>query len=252
MGIDYLNWKKQKRDGAIAMDEQLRHPDGSICHAKSEESCPILNKAKKASEADALEAKADSEAMEAIKEGDDPEREGIVPVAIEDLATFAEGSTNSKYRKARNEAFKKIKELNLGDGSYELGDPPKKVTHKGNDGKEHDGFADGFQVSFQTTNGEGFDRESKDLLMSDEDYDKNVEALSAETGSKPYVGVFGGIPEISFRCDTYKQAMAIARRFNQVSIANNFRITIDKFNRLTFPKNKKYNWRENQTFKAEK
>lgn len=250
MGIDYLNWKKQKRDGAITMDEQLRHPDGSICHAKSEESCPILNKAKKASEADALEAKASEEDMKKISIGDDPQRKGIIAVDVADLATFSEGSTKSKYRNARNAVYKQIKDFNLGDGSYVIGDPPKKVTHKV-DGEDKPGFADGYQVSFQTTNGEGFDRESKDLMMSDEDYDKTVEDLSAETGSDPYVGLFGGVPEISFRCETLEQAMDIARRYNQISIANNAQIAQEMFDDdMTFPHNPEYNWRENQVFKA--
>ena len=134
-------------------------------------------------------------------------------------------------------------------GSYPLDNPTKKVTHIDAAGKEVDGFADGWQVSFQTTNGEGFNKRAGDgTFMEDEDYDKTVERLIKETGSKPYLGVFGNIPEISFRCNTMAQAKAIAKEFNQVSIANNKRIAAGIFDRFTFPKTKSYDWTKNQTF----
>ena len=44
------------------------------------------------------------------------------------------------------------------------------------------------------------------------------------------------------------EGTAIAKEFNQVSIANNKRIAAGIFDRFTFPKNKSYDWTKNQTF----
>ena len=153
----------------------------------------------------------------------------------------------------RNVGFARLQELkSLGkdiDGTYPLSNPTEKVQHLGKDGKMHDGFADGWQVSFQTTNGEGFNKKvDNGLMLSDEMYDSIVDELVEKTGSQPYLGVFGDIPEISFRCDSKKQAKEIAEKYNQVSIANNKRIAAGIFDGRTFPKTKGYDWRKNQTF----
>ena len=76
-------------------------------------------------------------------------------------------------------------------------------------------FDDGYQVAFQTSisevQGNGY--------ISDTEYDKLVQELSKQTGSKPYIGVFEK-PEVSFHCKTFQEAMDIAKRFNQQSIFN--------------------------------
>ena len=199
-----------------------------------------------------VETEATPKEFEAIKRGEDPETDNVRPVMLSELSTVTDGSTESKYRKQRNAAYrelmlKKDKEGADINGSYPLSDPTHKVQHIGEDGQLHDGFKDGFQVSFQTTNGEGYNP-SRKLKLTDEEYDKIVDELIKETGSEPYLGVFGNIPEISFRCDTYEQAMDIAKRYNQVSIADNERIAHDIFDMYTFPQNPDYDWRDNQTF----
>lgn len=199
--------------------------------------------------------KADQEEMYKLEQGDDPESGNFTGVEIGDLATFTPGSTSSKYRQMRNAVFTDITRRQASgeeglDGSYSFGPPPHKVTHTGEDGEQHDGYADGFQVSFQTTNGEGFNKEREDLQMSDEEYDRTVDELASLTGSEPVVGIFGGIPEISFRCDTLEQAMELAKKYNQVSIADNARICADIWDAMTFPKNPMYDWTRNQTYKT--
>ena len=238
----------------IAQDAQVvrEHPDGSPCYAKREEDCPIMNQAKKADEADKLEKVATPESMEKIKVGQDPEQDGIVPVSIDDVPTMKE--TNSKYRRMRNEAYRQILSSGTGDGTYPLDDPSHKVQHRNANGELVDGFADGFSFSFQTTNGEGFNESPERPRMSDDDYDRTTEEIMAATGSKAYVGVFGGIPEISFWVKTKKEAREFAKKYNQVSIANNARIAKGKFENpiLTFPPNIDYDWKNNQTFKSSK
>lgn len=237
-----------------------KHPDGTPCRAKSPETCPKFAKEKHALiDQDALDPVANvqlhssAKEFEAIRKGDDPETKNVRAVRRDECTTMGVGSTKSKYREKRNEAFANLlKYASKGkdiSGSYPLDNPTQKVTHINDKGEEVDGFADGWQVSFQTTNGEGFNKRADNgAFLSDEDYDKTVERLIKETGSKPYLGVFGNIPEISFRCDSFAQAKAIAQEFNQVSIANNKRIAANIFDRYTFPKNKKYDWMRNQTF----
>lgn len=249
MSGNYYDWrfKTSPANVSVAMDDDngIKHPDGSKCEAKSPETCPILRAAKKDDEADKLEGVATKKSMEAIRVGADPNQDEIVPVTMDDLPTFKE--TNSKYRKLRNEAYKQIIESGNGDGSYPLDNPSAKVRHKRPNGEMKDGFADGFSVSFQTTNGEGFNGGPQ---MSDDEYDRITDEICKATGSKAYVGVFGGIPEISFRVNTLEEAMAIAEKYNQVSIADNARIADDIWDDNTFPRNGKYDWKRNQTFKA--
>ena len=76
-------------------------------------------------------------------------------------------------------------------------------------------FNDGFQVSFQTSVSEG----EGDGAVSDEEYDKVVNELRQRTGSKPYVGVFDEA-ETSFYCTSRRQAMIIAKQYNQMSVLN--------------------------------
>lgn len=75
-------------------------------------------------------------------------------------------------------------------------------------------FKSGYQVAFQTVTSE---KKDSKLYLTDSEYDKLVNDLRNETGSEPFVGVFGS-PEISFRCRSMKQAMQIAKRYNQLSV----------------------------------
>lgn len=256
---DYLN-SQNKRD-AVSMDAMpngYKHPDGTPCRAKSPKTCPFFkeeeHEAVKIDDLDPVarvQTETTEEEFAGISKGEDPGSPNVRPVEPSELDTLTEGSTNSKYRKMRNEAFDALQKRKAAgenvDGTYPLSDPTHKVQHKGADGEMHDGFADGFQVSFQTTNGEGFNRKSG-KRMSDEDYDRTVDEIAKETGSEPYLGVFGAIPEVSFRCDTLEKAMEIAKKYNQVSIADNARIAADIWDSYTFPANPDYDWRENQTF----
>ena len=188
------------------------HPNGSPCRAKSPETCPFYSKDKHDDvKQDALDPvanvqlKSTAQEFNAIRKGDNPKSPNVRAVSPDELTTMKVGSTQSKYREMRNFAFdtllkKKASGKNI-DGTYPLSDPEHKVTHKDADGEEVPGFEDGWQVSFQTTNGEGFNKRANDgAYMSDEDYDRTVEELVARTGSIPYLGVFGDIPEISFNC----------------------------------------------------
>ncbi len=73
-----------------------------------------------------------------------------------------------------------------------------------------------WQVAFQTTSSE---KEGNKLYISDEEYDRLVDEVSKETGSKPYLGKFE-VPEISFVCDNFKKAKEIMYRYDQHSIWN--------------------------------
>jgi len=116
---------------------------------------------------------------------------------IELAPTFQEGGTKSKYREMRNKFIRSLIEKGE-DGTYDL-ETGKPVS-----------YDNGAQVSFQTTS-------SEDGGMSDEEYDKLVDSLSKETGSKPHLGSYG-VPEISFRCDTLEKALELGRKYNQESV----------------------------------
>ena len=225
---NFYNWMRKKRTESAAMDSDFGsdiladlenhdkrfHPngykDGSKCKYRDNLKVDQLD----ASET--VKAKGTVEELASIAQGESHGR--LKPVSVSEIPTVV-GNTNSRYRDIRNRCFQDIERRRLAgeknlDGSYPISDPSHKVQHMGADGKMYDGFANGFQVSFQTTNGEGFNPGGKARMMSDEEYDRTVEDLKKETGSEPYVGVFGGIPEISFRCDSLKQALDIARRYN--------------------------------------
>ena len=101
--------------------------------------------------------------------------------------------------------------------------------------------------------------------MSDQDYDALCEDLIAE-GYKPHVGVFGGIPEISFKVDSKDVAERIMRKYNQVSMWDNAQgayaalkdkdPTLSKDEKMmlwglaSIPNTGNYNWKENQVTKA--
>lgn len=67
-----------------------------------------------------------------------------------------------------------------------------------------------------------------------------MEELSRLTGSPPYLGIYGGIPELSFRCETRDLALKIAARYNQSCIADNARIVSGELDGESFPRNPGY------------
>lgn len=104
-------------------------------------------------------------------------------------------------------------------------------------------FPGGYQVSFQTSISEG----DGDGRLSDADYDRITEGLKRQTGSKAYIGVFDEA-ETSFHCKTYKEAMAIAKKYNQHSILNWHALNkyadaewTDEIRKMIFPRNPFYN-----------
>ena len=263
---NYYSYMYKLRSAKIALDAAsttgngYKHPNGTPCRASSIDTCPyyradehiaysidMLDKDKVGQ----VERGANNSEYSGIVQGIDPESPNVRPVAVSDLSTFS-GGTKSKFRGMRNKLFDFIKHHGVQDGTYPLEDIGEDATKESVEAKAQY-FNDGFQVSFQTTNGEGFNHESNDLTISDADYDKTVEELSKATGSKPYLGVFGGIPEVSFKAKTFEQAMDIAKRFNQVSICDNKKVSIavetdDWSDPMIFPSNPNYDWTENQTF----
>lgn len=262
--MGFIDWKQRRygsgMDGRSTPTGETLSEHRKHCKAKPG-NCPFE---RRLDEVDLVDRNATSAEHEAIERGIDPESPNVEPVPPSAIKTL--GKTESQFRNLRNEAFDLLAKMQAEgktdlDGTYPLpiGHPPKKVQHRTADGKMADGFADGFQVSFQTTNGEGFNparefgEDGKPLFMSDADYDETVDRLMRETGSKAYVGIFGGIPEVSFRCETLKQAMDIAKKYNQVSIANNAYIAAGKFDDPeTFPRNENYQWKDNQVFRMKK
>lgn len=106
------------------------------------------------------------------------------------------------FRAKRELHGTKLKNAPDGTYDYDTGDP---VSFKGE--KK-------FQVSFQTT---GTEDTGSDEYLTDEKYDDVVIQLSKETGSKPYLGKFETL-ETSFVCQSFEQAMSIAKKYNQMSI----------------------------------
>jgi hypothetical protein len=256
------------------MDESVgyKHPDGTPCKAKKQENCPFYKKdmqesveiddLKTPSEVSKVEKVATSGEMETIKRGGNPNEEKFEAVNPDDLTTMKPGSTNSKYRNMRNRLVEWVKNNNTGDGTYPLVDVgDAKATER----LEPVFYDDGYMVSFQTTNGEGFNKERRDLTMSDEDYDALVDDMIAELDAKPHVGVFGGIPEISFKVASKDMAERVAKKFNQVSYWDNAQgaaaakaeeegsMSATKIKRLwarASKANKDYNWKTNQVTKT--
>ena len=269
---NFYSWlDRQHHEEKAAMDEGYKHPDGSPCRAKNIENCPFYKQDMQESEeidnlpipdeVSNVEKIATAEEMEVIERGGNPNEEKFTAVVPEDLETMAEGSTQSRYRNMRNNLVKHVIDTKKGDGTYPLVD----VTDaKAAEELEPVYYDDGYMVSFQTTNGEGFNKSRKDLTMSDQDYDALCEDLIAE-GYKPHVGVFGGIPEISFKVDSKDVAERIMNKYNQVSIWDNAAASYaaSKDNDQTLSKVEKdalwgaaslenpfYDWKTNQVVKA--
>ena len=271
---NFWSWlERQNATEKAAMDEEAgyKHPDGTPCKAKKKENCPFYQKeVKESEEIDDLSSPSEvskvvsvatSSEMENIKRGGTPENQKFEKVTPEDLDTMQEESTRSKYRNMRNKLVKHVIDTQKGDGTYPLVDVTDEKVAKELEPVYYD---DGYMVSFQTTNGEGFNKQRKDLSMSDWDYDDLCEDLIAE-GYKPHVGVFGGIPEISFKVDSKDVAERIMKKYNPVSMWDNAkrsraaraekepgmsaRKIQQLWSRANIP-NPQYNWKENQVTKA--
>ena len=257
----------------VAMDEGtgFKHPDGSPCRAKDIRNCPYfkeevekaeaIDDLSKPSEVSKVESIATPSEMESIRRGGNPNEEKFDKVTPDDLDTMREGSTQSKYRNMRNKLVQHVIDTKKGDGTYPLVDV---TDEKAAEELKPVYYDDGYMVSFQTTNGEGFNKERKDLSMSDKAYDDLCDDLIAE-GYKPHVGVFGGIPEISFKVDSKDVAERIMKKYNQVSMWDNARgasaakaeanpnLSARKINRLWGRANilnPQYRWKEHQVTKT--
>ena len=271
---NFFSWMERTRGGEkVAMDEGtgFKHPDGSPCRAKDIRNCPYfkeevekageIDDLSKPSEVSKVESIATPSEMESIRKGGNPNEEKFDKVSPDDLDTMREGSTQSKYRNMRNKLVQHVIDTKKGDGTYPLVDV---TDEKAAEELKPVYYDDGYMVSFQTTNGEGFNKARKDLSMSDKAYDDLCDDLIAE-GYKPHVGVFGGIPEISFKVDSKDVAERIMKKYNQVSMWDNARgaaaLLAEKekklppedidnlWERANLP-NEEYVWKTNQVTKA--
>lgn len=164
--------------------------------------------------------------LAALGRGDDPGG-NYKPVDENDLPTLS-APTKSKYRGIRNSVKREIdaklaSNPNADDamGTYDVSSgKPVRVN-----------LTDGYQVSLQTTGGEGY---GGTHAVSDEEYDKTVDEICQKTGSKPFVGYYGGIPEISFHCKSLKEAMDIGNKYAQHTVCNNELASQGVFTENTF------------------
>ena len=274
-GDNFWSWLGRRSvEGRVAMDAMpngYKHPDGTPCKAKDKKNCPFfkgeiaeagkIDDLTTKSEVSKIIVKASPSEMSTIEHGGNPNEDKFDKVSPDDLATMKLGSTRSKYREMRNALVEYVSREGLGDGTYPLVDVAGKEAMKDFKAKYYD---DGYMVSFQTTNGEGYNRQRKDLFQKDEDYDALVEDLIAE-GYKPHVGVFGGIPEISFKVDSLEVADLLMKKYNQVSKWDNARgayaaeqddnpeLTKEDKDALWASANQlnpEYDWKTNQVVKA--
>lgn len=218
---NFYSWlDRQNAAEKAAMDEGVgyKHPDGTPCKAKKQENCPFYKKdmkesveiddLKTPSEVSKVETIATPEEMEDIEKGGNPNHEKFENVKPEDLATMSEGSTNSRYRKKRNDEFRRLVSEGRG-GTFNLENPDAPIDPP---------LTSGYMVTFQTTNGEGFDMSNDSLFISDEQYDKKVDEWKKKSGGRAFLGVFGDIPEISFCVEDLKTAIKLAEENNQIAI----------------------------------
>lgn len=119
----------------------------------------------------------------------------------QDLLDPTKASSGSKYRKLRDAQASKLNDV----GTFDLltGKP---ITNRNS----------GYQVSFQEATTESPEHGS---YISDEEYDRKVEALKKELGAEPELGHWDE-DEISFHCESLEKALEVARRHNQEAIWN--------------------------------
>ena len=194
--------------GSVAMDAEVmrKHPDGSPCYAKKEEDCPILNKAKKVDEADALNVSSTPERrhLSELYEKILPQVRELVPngdsidystleEAYEDFKEEATGLKEGDYtpasgsRERRNEIYEMHKDDLYASFDLVTG---KKVTDA--DGK--------WGVTFHTT--------SAEAEMDNRQYDDEVGKYEKVFSARPQVGVYEGACEISYCCGSLTKALA--------------------------------------------
>ena len=113
----------------------------------------------------------------------------------------AGGYPEKDYQAVTDKVDKVIKANGNKDGSYDL-----------RTGKPLN-FTDGYGVSFQVNKAPGVRRDYKD-----EEYDRYVYECSQRSGSMPFVGNYNGVAEISFNCKSKKEALKMAKDYNQESI----------------------------------
>lgn len=232
----------------IAQDEEAvrKHPDGSECHAKSAETCPILNQAKKADETDDLGnggAASQGSATPAAAEPSHPEDKRDRHLAelksiledpkVQQAIPAIKGMTFNGLAAAYDAVGKEYEELekNLGT-DYMRGtraaadkvaaDHPGQNFHTftmdGRDRNEELEQMDVWGVTFHTTR---MNKPDDPGYVNDEDYDRRVAMLDKVSGSDgPNVGIFQGKPEISVACPSMEKALAQMVRFEQNSIYN--------------------------------
>ena len=97
-----------------------------------------------------------------------------------------------------------------GEGTYDY-DTGKRVE-----------LSDGYMVTFhQNEPDKNGHYKSHYGRYTAEEYDKLTNEFVKENGAEVFVGVFDNEPEISFKVRTEKQAMALARKYNQKSYWDN-------------------------------
>lgn len=182
---NFYSWlERQNAVTKTAMDESApangyTHPDGKPCHASTVKNCPKF----KAEVHELEDAEVAYESIEEKKSNDSP---------------TPPPTKHTGYRALRDALAKSVTE----DGTYDLttGKPRSYET--------------GYQVSFQE---ETTERQGHDAYITDEEYDRKVEALKKELKVEPDLGRFGE-PEVSFHVESKEKALELARRFNQESV----------------------------------
>lgn len=178
---NYYSWLNARRHGAAAMDAS---PDWDETKVKRE--------AKGGTGGGRFAKKPETLAKEDQRDILDPGGGGT-PTNLTSVPLPKRG-----YRAQRDALANRL----TSDGTYDLktGNPVS--------------FENGFQVSFQEYTTE---RPGHGAYIDDDEYDRRVDALSAELGAKPNLARFGE-PEISFHVDSLEKALEVARRHNQESV----------------------------------
>lgn len=234
-GDNFYSWlDKQHAKEKETMDAAFKHPDGSECKASKVENCPYYRKSMSITEmTDNLDSNKGKDATPDEKEfrhlhelqrvlaskrymkrvgeilGKTPtfgELEEAYNKLEEDMQNWkpSEETAVKDARKKRDAVYnshKDDKEYNYASCSIETGE---KVPMKS-----------GWGVTFQTTSTEASGHEN---YLDDEAYDKKVSQMRDIFGSEPLVGIFEGLPEISFNCQDTLRAIAAMVMFEQKAI----------------------------------
>lgn len=155
--------------------------------------------------------------------GDGAEAIVTMPNGIEDFASFAQNmvyerakreinacppsffiDTKSHFRQLRNIALERARFSDAHIFDLESGEEVEQPT-------------EGFQVTFQTDEGE---TNGSPSYLTDEEYDTVVTRLMSATGAKPSFTKFGDTPSVSFCIADRSIATAIMQQFNQQSMVD--------------------------------